>query len=393
MSTPSPTDAPRGDERAPLDEAARLRLALLATGTGWLEWDVGSSAVSWGLPDSDGLRRVRPPTDVSEALALVDPASRVDVARRLRTAIHTAQPVDVEFRLDPDVRRITVDGDAPEWAWLHLTPVVDESGTVTKLVGLLRDVTSRRRAIAQLLESLERERAIASAVQRHLLPSSLPTVDGLPIAARYRPAGPDIVVGGDFYDVTAGEAGTITIHVGDVCGQGIDAAMVTSLARHTLRAAARQSDDVATHLRWLHDALVADSVDTFLTCVGARGRLDRDGFAVDIVLGGHPPPILIAPDRPARFVGSAGTLLGVVEPRLTVVHVHVPVGGRLILYTDGLTDSCSPRLEPDELLAAADRMPTDSVETMADMLLELSTPGEGSNFDDTALVVVGVGPT
>ena len=81
----------------------------------------------------------------------------------------------------------------------------------------------------------ERSR-IARVLQRALLPDSLPEMPGFEVAASYRPAGELNEVGGDFYDVIpCGERGWMLV-IGDVCGKGPEAASVTALARHTLRA-------------------------------------------------------------------------------------------------------------------------------------------------------------
>ena len=83
----------------------------------------------------------------------------------------------------------------------------------------------------------ERRTAIAQALQHGLLPPALPDVPGWPAAVSYLPAGELSEVGGDFYDVFRGPGGWMLI-VGDMVGQGPEAATLSSLARYTLRAAA-----------------------------------------------------------------------------------------------------------------------------------------------------------
>ncbi len=83
-----------------------------------------------------------------------------------------------------------------------------------------------------------RERHIAHVLQRSLLPLALPTIAGLGASVRFWPAGEGIEVGGDFYDLFAARDGAYAVLIGDVQGKGPEAAAVTALARHTLRAAA-----------------------------------------------------------------------------------------------------------------------------------------------------------
>jgi serine phosphatase RsbU (regulator of sigma subunit) len=51
---------------------------------------------------------------------------------------------------------------------------------------------------------------------------------------RARPTGDGSEVGGDFYDVFSNRINDWVVAVSDVCGEGIEAAVVTALARYTL---------------------------------------------------------------------------------------------------------------------------------------------------------------
>jgi GAF domain-containing protein/stage II sporulation SpoE-like protein len=81
---------------------------------------------------------------------------------------------------------------------------------------------------------------IARTLQRSLLPARPPAVPGLDVAARYRAAGDENEVGGDFYNLFPLGGARWQAMIGDVAGKGPEAAAVTSLACHTLRAAAMQ---------------------------------------------------------------------------------------------------------------------------------------------------------
>ncbi|HEX2075047.1 MAG TPA: PAS domain S-box protein, partial [Geodermatophilus sp.] len=97
------------------------------------------------------------------------------------------------------------------------------------------------RQIGQFLGRLRAEsevRELADTLQRSLLPSHLPVIPGVELAARYRPGGGSALVGGDTYDVTALPDGRWMVLIADVCGTGAEAAAVTALTRHTARAAA-----------------------------------------------------------------------------------------------------------------------------------------------------------
>ena len=99
------------------------------------------------------------------------------------------------------------------------------------------------------LERSERERAeIAATLQRGLLPPPLPHIPGWSVAAMYRPAGAENEIGGDFYDAFRIAGGWMVV-IGDVTGRGAQAAVVTALARYTLRTAAALTGDPVIALR------------------------------------------------------------------------------------------------------------------------------------------------
>jgi hypothetical protein len=79
---------------------------------------------------------------------------------------------------------------------------------------------------------------IARTLQQSLLPPEPPAIDGVDLAARYRPSGEGMDVGGDFYDAFDIGDGEWTVALGDVCGKGPDAAALMGMVRHTIRAAA-----------------------------------------------------------------------------------------------------------------------------------------------------------
>ena len=94
---------------------------------------------------------------------------------------------------------------------------------------------------AQALERAglyEHQRYIATTLQAGLLPRRLPEIPGAEVAARYNAGAQAMDVGGDFYDVFARGEDWLMV-IGDVCGRGAEAATLTSLARHTIRAQAQ----------------------------------------------------------------------------------------------------------------------------------------------------------
>jgi serine phosphatase RsbU (regulator of sigma subunit) len=187
-----------------------------------------------------------------------------------------------------------------------------------------------------------RQRTIADTLQRSLLPVSLPQIAGLDISARYWAAGNGVDVGGDFYDVlrVPDEPGApVVAFVGDVCGKGVEAAAVTALARHTLRAAVAHEPDPSTALQWLHEAVRARSEDSFVTVALLRLQPNAGAVDVDGAIGGHPRPIVLRADGETEELSAAGSAPGLPlwRPAPTVRTTLRP-GDAIVVYTDGVTD-------------------------------------------------------
>jgi serine phosphatase RsbU (regulator of sigma subunit) len=150
-------------------------------------------------------------------------------------------------------------------------------------------------------------------------------------------------VGGDFYDIFQRDSERWAITIGDVCGKGADAAAVTSLARHTLRATAIRGDDRPDDLlRTLNRAMLAEGPMAYQFCTVAVASFTAGPMSTmaEVASGGHPLPILLRSDGTVEAVGEAGTLLGVVEdPELTTTAVELFRGDTLVFYTDGITEA------------------------------------------------------
>ncbi|HKY76325.1 MAG TPA: SpoIIE family protein phosphatase, partial [Acidimicrobiia bacterium] len=192
-------------------------------------------------------------------------------------------------------------------------------------------VAARRRAE----ESEARARALAATLQATLLPPHELSIPGLDVAGTYRPAGDGSTVGGDFFDVFGTGRGSYSVILGDVSGKGPAAAVVTALARYTVRAEALHSPSPADVLRRVHEAMARYQPDRFCTAVLLEVAPAAGGADVTVAVGGHERPIL-TDGQTNRRVGERGTILGML-PAVEVSDAPVPLrpGDSLVLYTDG----------------------------------------------------------
>lgn len=203
----------------------------------------------------------------------------------------------------------------------------------------------RREYERELLRERERARVLASTLQQTFIPPAPPDIPGLDVAGVYRPAGAGDEVGGDFYDIFATAADDWGVVLGDVCGKGAEAAVVTALARYTVRATAMQAPSPSYVLSTLNDALLRADAGRFCTVV--YGRMERAGaggaWRLTVASGGHPLPLLVQGGGGVVAVGRPGSLLGILRPEeMQAPSDHVVLlspGDAVVFFTDGVTEA------------------------------------------------------
>jgi len=303
------------------------------------------------------------------------------VAFELKTAGGTRLPVLVTSRV-----KTGIDGQ-PQ---LIRTTVFDA-----------RDRRAYEQELLRAREAAEQERdrvqRLARTLQQTLLPPALSEVPGMEVAAYYHPASAD-EVGGDFYDLFPLTGDTWGFFLGDVSGKGAAAAVVTSMARYTLRAAAVYAPDPASALTSLNTVLHREyrgADPRYCTVVHGRVRPDGGGAAVTLATGGHPPALLIRADATSEFLPvPGGQLVGALpDARFTTVDVRLAPGDTLLLYSDGLTEARTngrTRYSEERLRAHLTGLAPTTAPAVVTAVTELLAGfGDGVD-DDTALLALSV---
>jgi PAS domain S-box-containing protein len=205
----------------------------------------------------------------------------------------------------------------------------------------LLDAIARQGAQALERARLYEERAyVARTLQRGLLPRELPAIEGLDVAVRYRPVGDGHEVGGDFYDVFAAADGWL-VAVGDVCGKGTEAAVLTGVVRNTIRALAVRDTEPAAIVAGVNEALLREGSPHALSSVACGSvRRAAGGFVVTLAAGGHPPSLLRRAGGHVEPLAPRGPMLGVERGAVfEQVEIGLAPGDLLLLYTDGVIDA------------------------------------------------------
>lgn len=278
-----------------------------------------------------------------------------------------------------------------------LTLLTSESGRryTKEDLRLAEDLAARAAFPIDNARLYQRHARVAQTLQESLLPPELPEIQGVELAARYHAVMDSADVGGDFYDVFPAGPRSWGLTVGDVSGKGVEAAAITSLARHTLRAATMATQRPSEILSMLNAALLDETEqDRFCTALYALIEPHFGRVNVTVACGGHPLPYVVRSNGVLEPVACEGTLLGVVaDPELADISVELDFGDKLILYTDGILDirprdSKFGQAQLEQLFAACSKR---GVKAAADLIersvLELQ---EGQARDDFALVILGV---
>ncbi|MFJ7077244.1 SpoIIE family protein phosphatase [Streptomyces sp. NPDC098781] len=347
----------------------------------------------------------------SVALRAADPPGDLaayDGDRLVTLCVHTGRPVLVRHVGEDDLRRIARDDEAtsllaragvhsylavPLIAHGEILGALDLKRTRNPLpfdeddVVLASELASRAAVAIDNARWFQSVRNTALTLQRSLLPDHPPHHTGLELASRYQPAQATSEVGGDWYDVIPLEGDRTTLVVGDVMGNGIDAAATMGRLRTATVAYADLDLDPGSVLQHL-DKITCDLEHYIVTCLYAV--YDPHTRLCQIANAGHMPPALAHPGRPPELLDlPAGAPLGVGGIPFRTTTVQLGAGDLLVLYTDGLVETRHHPIDDrlDTLLSFLDE-PHRPLEETCDLLLYgLRHPDD---HDDVALLVARV---
>ena len=210
----------------------------------------------------------------------------------------------------------------------------------------LAEELARRASIAvENARLFARQRTVSETLQQSLLPERLPDIPGLTTAARYVPGGPDVDIGGDWYDVIQLPGAGIGLALGDVVGRGERAAALMGQLRNAVRAYAFEGQSPAEIMDNVNGLLLDAGSEHMATLI--FGVLDAETGDFCYVNAGHPPPLLLTPEGDARYLDSStGPPVGSLPTaRYAEAGATLIPGATLLLYTDGLVEDRTTPLE------------------------------------------------
>ncbi|MEU6865395.1 SpoIIE family protein phosphatase [Streptomyces sp. NPDC046876] len=350
------------------------------------------------------------PTDATAAALQAGDLATFGADRLITRCVHTGQAIVVSHADRNDLQHIARDAEAAATfaqAGVHsylAVPLIARN-EVLGVLDLLRarnplpfdedDVLLAGEIAARAAVAIDNARwhqsvrNTAETLQRSLLPGHPPPLNGLDVASLYQPALATQEVGGDWYDVIPLVGDKTALVVGDVMGNGIDAAATMGRLRTATCAFADLDlapDEVLRHL----DKITRGLEHYIATCIYAV--YDPHEHRCRIANAGHLPPVLDTADGHRRLLDlPTGAPLGVGGVPFDTTSFELWPGDRLVLYTDGLVETRHHPIDDrlNTLLRTLDEPRRPLEDTCHWLLRALRHPDD---HDDVALLIAEATP-
>ncbi|MET8713079.1 MULTISPECIES: PP2C family protein-serine/threonine phosphatase [Streptomyces] len=259
------------------------------------------------------------------------------------------------------------------------------SASAEDLLSTLQHLTARARQEVQLHQARVE---LAQALQRDMLPATLPSFPGLRTAARYAPARDGLDIGGDWYDGFLLPDGALGLAIGDVQGHDVEAAAFMGQIRIAMRAIASSTSDPGEVMGRTNDLIMSMNSTLFATC--SFLRLDPRSRELRSARAGHVASVWATADGHSGVTADAGGLPLGIEP-----HQHYPVArhdldvtGSFVLLTDGVIEGPSLTIDDglDRIRRLVSAHATADAEDLADQVLKAAALT--GHEDDAAVLVL-----
>jgi hypothetical protein len=177
----------------------------------------------------------------------------------------------------------------------------------------------------------------ARRIQYTLIPVRSPQLDGVRIAGMYLPVE---AIGGDYYDyITFREKSMVGVFIGDVCGHGIPAALITCMVKTLVATAGESKYSTSEFLSYINEKLVEQAHGNFVTAF--YGIYDTATGLFTYSRAGHSFPLLIRRGVVTPLKGK-GTMLGIsLDVDFETRSVRLLPGDRILFYSDGLIEAAN----------------------------------------------------
>lgn len=239
-------------------------------------------------------------------------------------------------------------------------------------------------------QRMEEELGLAREIQKHLLPSHIPSGPSFELAGYNLPSKE---VGGDYYDFVQLDPERVGIAIGDIAGKGIPAALLMSNLQAALRISSVQSGDTSEVMNKVNMHITrTTSAEKFATFF--YGVFDTKALTFDYTNAGHNYPVHTHGSGGHSLLKGGGIIIGVkVDAPYTTKRIAVEPGDSLVFYTDGITEALNAHQEEygeERLIEASERAAHLPARSILDRILESVIDFTHGHLqsDDLTLVVL-----
>ncbi len=310
----------------------------------------GDGGYTFARSDDEAISVIESGGDFDIALVAIDrdKISGMSLFRKLEDRSFRVPRIALSVGTDLNLIRRAMNEGAIDFL---IKPFTAEDFSIT-IDRVISEVARRRQNWQDRAEfsALRKEIDIAAEIQKRILPTEFPAVDGLEIHAAMKPAK---VMGGDFYDVFDIDDDRLGFVIADVAGKGVPAAFYMAVARTLLRSVALRGVAPDICLTQANELLCEHHIPGMFISV-FYGVLDTRQWRFTFSNGGHQLPYLTDISGGVRALGGGkgggGTVLGVVKELVyTSESVDLAPGDSVYFYTDGVTEAFNAkRLAFDE---------------------------------------------
>jgi PAS domain S-box-containing protein len=245
--------------------------------------------------------------------------------------------------------------------------IEDPDGMIYSIV-TLTDISAQKRAenalrvvnvqLEQRHREIEEDLLLAARVQQSLAPGSL-VWGGAAVETFYQPVRS---IGGDF-GLVAPRPDHLSLMICDVSGHGIGSALVANRIYTETMSQIERGAALAPMMEHLNRFVIGSLRSSVFYFTVVAARLDLAARSLEFFGAGHPPAMIVKPGAAPILLESRSAILGLMPDAVdagAALKIPVEAGDRVILYTDGFTESFNTR---DDMLG---------VEGLAEIVRETS---------------------
>jgi len=322
-----------------------------------------------------------PPEDLDRVQEFI---TRRKTQGRAQYEFYIAQPDGGRLPVEVTARLVR-GGDGRPYGIITATDITDQKRVQEEL-------SEKNALLLERQHQMEEELLLAERVQQSLAPKGL-TWGGVSVEAHYQPASS---IGGD-YGLVIPSDDRLDVVVCDVSGHGISSALVANRIYSETMAQIERGAELGSMLRHLNHFAVQKLASSSFYFTVAAVRVYRTRGCLQFAGAGHPPVIVVRRGQPPRLLESTNMILGLFEDAVdpqSSVETGLERGDRVVVYTDGLTETFNSRREMlgvqglQEIVSEASSLRL--AEMKEQILHRVAAWRDGRAADDVSLVLLEV---